>query len=45
VILDIKCYIFNPIPSKPTSPELAIASYAIDHQMGSNIGSNREELH
>jgi hypothetical protein len=33
MIPDIKCYIFNPIPSKPTLPELTIASIAIDHQM------------
>jgi hypothetical protein len=32
-IPDIKCYIFNPIPSKPTLPKLAVALIAIDHQM------------
>jgi len=33
VILDIKHYIFNLVPSKPISPKLTIASIAIDHQM------------
>jgi hypothetical protein len=32
-IPDIKCYIFNPIPSKPTLPKLAVALIAFDHQM------------
>jgi hypothetical protein len=34
VIPDIKRYIFNSVPSKSTLPELAVASIAIDHQMG-----------
>jgi hypothetical protein len=33
VILDIKCYIFNSVPSKPTLPELIVTSVTIDHQM------------
>jgi hypothetical protein len=33
VILDIKRYVFNLVPSKPTLLESAIASIAIDHQM------------
>jgi hypothetical protein len=33
VILDIKCYIFSLIPSKPALLELAIASITIDHQI------------
>ncbi len=33
MILDIKHYIFNLVPSKPISPKLTIASIAIDHQM------------
>jgi hypothetical protein len=33
VILDIKRYIFNLVPSKPTLLELAIPSIAIYHQM------------
>jgi hypothetical protein len=33
VILDIKHYIFNPIPSKPTLLESVVTSVAIDHQM------------
>ncbi len=33
MILNIKCYILNPIPSNPTLPKLAIALVAIDHQM------------
>jgi hypothetical protein len=33
VILDIKCYILNPIPSKPILLESTDASVAIDHQM------------
>jgi hypothetical protein len=33
VILDIKCYIFNLVPSKLALLELAIASIAMDHQM------------
>jgi hypothetical protein len=32
-ILDIKCYILNSIPSKPTLLKLAVALIAIDHQM------------
>ncbi len=32
-ILNIKRYLFNPVPLKPTLLELAIASIAIDHQM------------
>jgi hypothetical protein len=32
-ILDIKCYIFNPLPSKPTLLELTVALVAINHQM------------
>jgi hypothetical protein len=32
-ILDIKHYIFNLIPSKPTFLELEVALVAIDHQM------------
>jgi hypothetical protein len=32
-ILDIKCYIFNSVPSKPTLLEPTIALVAIDHQM------------
>jgi hypothetical protein len=32
-ILDSKCCIFNPIPSKCTLPKLIVASVAIDHQM------------
>ncbi len=32
-IPDIKHYIFNSIPSKPTLPKLGIALVAIDHQM------------
>jgi len=32
-IPNIKCYIFNPIPSKPSLPELIITLVAIDHQM------------
>jgi hypothetical protein len=32
-ILDIKCYIFNLIPSKPTLLERNVALIAIDHQM------------
>jgi hypothetical protein len=30
---DIKRYIFNPVPSKPTLLELTVALVAIDHQM------------
>jgi hypothetical protein len=33
VIPYIKCYILNPVPSKPTLPKPTIASIAIDHQM------------
>ncbi len=33
VIPDIKCYIFNPIPSKLVVSELAFALITIDHQM------------
>ncbi len=33
VILDIKCYIFNLVPSKFALLELAIASIAMDHQV------------
>jgi hypothetical protein len=33
VILNIKCYILNLIPSKPTLLKLAIALVTIDHQM------------
>jgi hypothetical protein len=33
VIPDIKCYIFNPVPSKPTLPKSTITLVAIDHQM------------
>ncbi len=32
-IPNIKRYIFNLVPSKPTLPELIVASIAIDHQM------------
>ncbi len=32
-IFDIKHYIFNSIPSKPTLPKLVVESIAIDHQM------------
>jgi hypothetical protein len=32
-ILDIKCYIFNLVPSKPTLLEPTITSIAINHQM------------
>jgi hypothetical protein len=32
-IPNIKCYIFNPIPSKLTLLELTVATNAIDHQM------------
>ncbi len=32
-IPNIKHCIFNPIPSKPTSPKSTVASIAIDHQM------------
>jgi hypothetical protein len=32
-IPDIKRYIFNPIPFKPTLPKPTITSVAIDHQM------------
>ncbi len=30
-IANIKCYIFNPIPSKPILLELVVTSIAIDH--------------
>ncbi len=33
MILDIKHYIFNPVPSKPTLPKSAVALVAIDHQI------------
>jgi hypothetical protein len=33
MIPDIKHYILNLVPSKPTLLKLAIASIAIDHQM------------
>jgi len=33
LIHDIKHYIFNPVPLKLALPELAIALFAIDHQM------------
>jgi hypothetical protein len=33
IIPNIKCYIFNSLPSKPTLPKPTIASIAIDHQM------------
>jgi hypothetical protein len=33
VILDIKCYIHNLIPSKPTLQEPTVTPIAIDHQM------------
>jgi hypothetical protein len=33
VILDIKHYIFKPVPSKPILPKLTIALITIDHQM------------
>jgi hypothetical protein len=32
-ILDIKWYIFNPVPSKPILPKLTIALVTIKHQM------------
>jgi hypothetical protein len=32
-IPNIKCYIFNPIPSKPILPKSIVALVAIDHQM------------
>ncbi len=33
VILNMKCYILNPIPSKLVLPKPVVASVAIDHQM------------
>jgi hypothetical protein len=33
VILDIKCYIFNSVPSKPTIPKSTVTLTAIDLQM------------
>ncbi len=33
VIPDIRCYIFNLVPSKPISSKPIVASLAIDHQM------------
>jgi hypothetical protein len=33
MILDIKRYIFNMVPSKPTLLESTVAFVAIDHQM------------
>ncbi len=33
MIPNIKCYILNSIPSKPTLQELAVVLVAIDHQM------------
>jgi len=33
MILNIKHYIFNPVPSKPTLLEPTVALVAIDHQM------------
>jgi hypothetical protein len=33
VIPDIKCYIFNSVPSKPTLPDSIVASFTIHHQM------------
>ncbi len=33
MIPNIKCYIFNPVPSKPALLEAVVASVAIDHQM------------
>jgi hypothetical protein len=33
VIPDVKRYILNPIPSKPTLPKTTVTSIAIDHQM------------
>jgi hypothetical protein len=33
LILDIKRYIFNLVPSKPTLPKPTITSITIDHQM------------
>jgi hypothetical protein len=33
MIPDIKCYIFDQVPSKPTLLELVVTSVAIDHQM------------
>ncbi len=33
MIPDIKCYIFNPVPSKLVLPKLIVVSIVIDHQM------------
>ncbi len=33
MIPDIKCYIFDQVPSKPTLLELVVTSVAIDHKM------------
>jgi hypothetical protein len=30
---NIKCYIFNLVPSKPISPKATVTSVAINHQM------------
>jgi hypothetical protein len=44
-IPNIKRYIFNLIPSKPTLLEPTVASITFDPSNGNNISSNKEEFY